>query len=156
MKIKVIKIGKPAAKEYESLVLIFVKRLSPQIDCESIILKAHAGVEKSQKELEKHLFRDGVKAGGQQLIVGLDENGTRFTSVAFSRFLFEKFEDSGVRAVNFVIGGPYGLSDEFKAQCDLKIRLSDFVMPSDLAWLVLWEQLYRAQAIRQGSPYHHA
>lgn len=55
----------------------------------------------------------------------------------------------------FVIGGPYGLSEELKDSVDLKLRLSDLTMNSDLACSVLWEQLYRIFSLRAGHPYHN-
>ena len=55
----------------------------------------------------------------------------------------------------FVIGGPYGLDDETKAAAWKTIRLSRLVLNHAVARVVLVEQLYRACAIRSGSPYHH-
>ena len=55
----------------------------------------------------------------------------------------------------FVIGGPYGLSQNLKKRADLIIKLSDLTMNSDLASAVLWEQLYRIFSLRAGHPYHN-
>ena len=55
----------------------------------------------------------------------------------------------------FVIGGPYGLTDQIKEKADLVIKLSDLTMNSDLASAVLWEQLYRIFSLKAGHPYHN-
>ena len=57
--------------------------------------------------------------------------------------------------MTFVIGGPYGLTDEVRQQADLVLSLAKGVFPSDLAWVMLWEQLYRASTIIRRTPYHH-
>ena len=56
----------------------------------------------------------------------------------------------------FVIGGADGLTAELKALAHWKLSLSPMTFPHELARLLLIEQLFRAQAIQQGSPYHRA
>ena len=56
----------------------------------------------------------------------------------------------------FVIGGADGLTDSLKAEARWQLSLSPMTFPHELARLLLIEQLFRAQAILQGSPYHRA
>jgi 23S rRNA (pseudouridine1915-N3)-methyltransferase len=58
-------------------------------------------------------------------------------------------------SITFVIGGPYGLAEKLKDSADLKLKLSDLTMNSDLACAVLWEQLYRIFSLKNGHPYHN-
>ncbi len=55
----------------------------------------------------------------------------------------------------FVIGGPYGFSDEVYRRSNMKLSLSQMTFPHELARLVAVEQIYRAATILRGEPYHH-
>jgi len=58
--------------------------------------------------------------------------------------------------IAFVIGGADGLTDALKAEAHWRLSLSPMTFPHELARLMLVEQLFRAQAILQGRPYHRA
>jgi 23S rRNA (pseudouridine1915-N3)-methyltransferase len=72
-----------------------------------------------------------------------------------SELVNEKRADNRVKSMAFVVGGPYGLPENILAKADLKLALSKAVFTSDLAWLVVWEQLYRTYSIITGGNYHH-
>ena len=84
----------------------------------------------------------------------LDERGKAFTSKHFASFIDRTRNQNGP-AIRFVTGGPYGVSDELRNQCDAVVRLSDMVMPHELVRVVLMEQVYRAFTILRGESYHH-
>ena len=73
-------------------------------------------------------------------------------SVALSRRLTE-WSGDGRRNV-FVIGGSNGLSDAVLARADAKLSFSNLTFPHGLMRVILLEQLYRAERIRTGEPYH--
>ena len=54
----------------------------------------------------------------------------------------------------FVIGGSNGLSDAVLALADEKLSFSRLTFPHGLMRVILLEQLYRAERIRTGEPYH--
>jgi 23S rRNA (pseudouridine1915-N3)-methyltransferase len=83
-------------------------------------------------------------------VVGLDSDGAEFDSVAFSRWLEER-RQSG-RDICFVVGGPRGLDLD---DCDMKLSLGPMTLPHQLARVVLLEQVYRANKILAGEPYHY-
>jgi 23S rRNA (pseudouridine1915-N3)-methyltransferase len=84
--------------------------------------------------------------------VMLMEQGETLTSISFS----ERLRSLGSQRLAFVIGGADGLTAELKALAHWKLSLSPMTFPHELARLLLIEQLFRAQAIQQGSPYHRA
>jgi 23S rRNA (pseudouridine1915-N3)-methyltransferase len=80
----------------------------------------------------------------------LASDGKQCDSIEFSRFLEER-RQSG-RDLCFVIGGPRGLDLE---SCDMRLSLGRMTLPHQLARVVLLEQLYRANKIIAGEPYHY-
>jgi 23S rRNA (pseudouridine1915-N3)-methyltransferase len=57
----------------------------------------------------------------------------------------------------FVVGGAFGhFSSEMQARADLILSFSKMVFPHQICRLILAEQIYRAQEIYLGHPYHHA
>lgn len=85
----------------------------------------------------------------------LDERGERRTSVQFADFL-QKQMNRGVRNLLFVVGGPYGFSDEVYRQAQGRLSLSDMTFSHQMIRLFFTEQLYRAFTILKGEPYHNA
>jgi 23S rRNA (pseudouridine1915-N3)-methyltransferase len=80
----------------------------------------------------------------------LASDGREFDSIAFSHFLEER-RQSG-RDLCFVIGGPKGLELD---RCDTRLSLGPMTLPHQLARVVLLEQLFRANKILAGEPYHY-
>lgn len=87
-------------------------------------------------------------------VVLLDERGKEFTSKDFSSFIEKKMQTVAKRLV-FVVGGPYGFSDDVYRRANEKISLSKMTFPHDLIRLVFTEQLYRSFTIMNNEPYHH-
>ena len=103
--------------------------------------------EREGKELLQRL------QGGDRLIL-LDEHGKERRSVEFATYL-EKQLNSGCKRLVFVVGGPYGFSDEVYQKADQLISLSQMTFSHQLIRLLFLEQVYRAQTILHGEPYHH-
>jgi len=59
------------------------------------------------------------------------------------------------KRIVFVIGGPYGFSDEVYVRADEKLSLSKMTFTHEMVRLIFTEQLYRAMTILSGEPYHH-
>jgi 23S rRNA (pseudouridine1915-N3)-methyltransferase len=76
-----------------------------------------------------------------------------YDSPTLSRQFVSVFEQAG--AVTMVIGGAYGVSDELQTRAQVIWSLSSLVFPHQLVRLLLTEQIYRAQEIAAGHPYHH-
>ena len=59
------------------------------------------------------------------------------------------------KRIVFVIGGPWGFSEDVYARADFKMSLSKMTFPHQLVRLLFLEQLYRVFTIIKGEPYHH-
>jgi len=57
-------------------------------------------------------------------------------------------------SVAFVVGGPDGFSDRLRKIAHARLAFGRVTLAHDLARVILWEQLYRAQTIFLGGPYH--
>lgn len=91
----------------------------------------------------------------EDYLVLLDEAGQSLNSMKFSETV-NRILLSGKRQAYFLIGGPYGVSDEVKKRATLKITLSPFTMNHLVAQVVLLEQIYRSFTILKNLPYHNS
>ncbi len=89
----------------------------------------------------------------QSYVVLLDERGTMLDSPALSRSLHQPMAQS--KSLVLIIGGAYGVTEAVMERANLVWSLSRLVFPHQLVRLILAEQLYRAQQIAAGHPYHH-
>ena len=55
----------------------------------------------------------------------------------------------------FVIGGPYGFSQDMYSRANEKLSLSKMTFSHEMIRLFFIEQMYRAMTILKGEPYHH-
>jgi 23S rRNA (pseudouridine1915-N3)-methyltransferase len=85
-------------------------------------------------------------------VVVLDERGATLTTSELSR-RFERWKDMG-KDIVFVIGGPDGIDEAFKAKAHDTIRLSSMTWPHAMVRVMLLEQLYRVFSLQTGHPYH--
>lgn len=88
-------------------------------------------------------------------LVALAEKGSVLDSRAFAARI-GRWEDDGVSDLAFVIGGADGLDRELLGRARLVLSLGAMTWPHLLARALLAEQLYRAQQILNGHPYHRA
>ncbi len=86
-------------------------------------------------------------------VVALDERGKALTSEAFATRI-GAWRDGGVETLVFLIGGAGGLDDKVRAKADLVLSLGPMTWPHLMARAMMAEQLYRAQTILGGHPYH--
>ncbi len=85
-------------------------------------------------------------------VIALTIDGKRLSSEGLAKQL-KNWQNLGKNIV-FFLGGPEGLSQECLERANQKISLSDLTLPHPLVRVVLAEQLYRAQCINKGHPYH--
>lgn len=87
-------------------------------------------------------------------IILLDERGKELRTVEFSGWI-EKIFMLPKKRIVFVIGGPWGFSEEVYGRADFSMSLSRMTFPHQLVRLLFLEQLYRVFTIIKGEPYHH-
>ena len=156
MNIKLLAIGKTDNKELQILMNDYMKRLSfyVKFDMEIIadIKNAKNLSEAQQKQKEGELILS--KINPTDFLILLDEKGKEFTSVGFADEL-QKRMNSGIKTLVFVIGGPYGFSEEVYQNAKGKISLSKMTFSHQMIRLFIIEQLYRGFTILRNEPYHH-
>lgn len=156
MKITLLVIGKTDAAYLKEGLNEYLKRLKHYVNFEIVVIpnikKAkNIGIENQKKrEGELILTKKGV---GKEIHL-FDENGKTLSSRELAQFL-EKKMLSGLKELVFVIGGPYGFSDEVYKNASSKISLSRLTFSHQMVRLICTEQIYRAFTILKGEPYHH-
>jgi 23S rRNA (pseudouridine1915-N3)-methyltransferase len=156
MNIKLLAIGKTDNKNLQILIEEYTKRLSFYIKFDLEVIPDIKNVknlsENQQKEKEGELILSKLSATDQLIL--LDENGKSFSSVGFSDYLQKKM-NAGIKTLVFVIGGPYGFSEEVYQKSQGKISLSEMTFSHQMVRLFFIEQLYRGFTILKNEPYHH-
>jgi 23S rRNA (pseudouridine1915-N3)-methyltransferase len=156
MNIRLIAIGKTDNKSLQMLIDDYIKRLSFYVKFDLEIIPDIKNVknlsEAQQKEKEGELILSKISATDQLIL--LDENGSSFSSVAFSDYLQKKM-NAGIKTLVFVIGGPYGFSDLVYQKAQGKVALSEMTFSHQMVRLFVIEQIYRGFTILRNEPYHH-
>lgn len=152
--IRIIAVGKIREPFWAQAAGHYLKRLSHSMKVQEVIVKdGNARLSPDARSAEE----------GERILAALlptdipicmDEHGKTRTSVQFARFLEDAVLD-GNRTPCFIIGGAFGLSAPVLEACRHKISLSPMTFTHEMARVLLLEQLYRADSILRGSPYHH-
>ncbi|MEL0650983.1 23S rRNA (pseudouridine(1915)-N(3))-methyltransferase RlmH [Algibacter sp. TI.3.09] len=156
MTIKLIAIGKTDNKQLLALIADYQKRLGFYIKFSLEIIPDIKNSKNLSEDLQKQKEGELIlkKLSNTDTLILLDENGKQFDSVGFSDYL-QKHMNSGIKQLVFVIGGPYGFSDEIYAEAKGKISLSKMTFSHQMIRLFFIEQLYRGFTILRNEPYHH-
>ena len=130
----------------------FVRRIKPQ-------LKLIEVEEKRPLPVPARMVAEGTKllAAIRQgaFVVAMDERGRELSSIQFAKKLGD-LRDDGRRDVAFIIGGADGLDESVRKRADLLLGLGAMTWPHMLVRAMLAEQIFRAQSILAGHPYHRA
>jgi len=89
------------------------------------------------------------------IVVTLDERGRTLTSAAFADKLLG-WHERGAGALAFLIGGADGHGEAVRRRAEFALSLGPMTWPHLLVRALIAEQLYRAQTILDGHPYHRA
>ncbi len=155
MKTLLILVGKTIDKHFQIKINDYVERISHYMPFDIITIPELKNTkslsEEQQKNAEGELILKQIQAG--DVLVLLDEHGKELRSIEFARWLEQK--RNMVRRLVFVIGGPYGFSQNVYERTNDKLSLSKMTFSHQMVRLIFTEQLYRACTIIKGEPYHH-
>jgi 23S rRNA (pseudouridine1915-N3)-methyltransferase len=156
MKIMFLLVGKKDSGWVKEAFTTYLDRLKHYAGVELRELPAFKAGSKTtfdqQKEEEGRMILQTLQTGDR--LVLLDEKGKMFTSAEFSGWIARHQMNSVKRCV-FVVGGPFGFSEEVYNKADEKISLSAMTFSHQMIRPLLAEQVYRAFTILKGEKYHH-
>ena len=146
MKIKIIAIDKHKLSAAQELADEYIKRITWPIQIIDIIPKHKNQTKDAEGDLiEKHI-------DASQYLICLDENGDNFTSNEFAKTLDNIVSSS--KDLTLIIGGATGISENILKLANKKIAFGRQTWPHKFVKFMLLEQIYRAQQIIKGHPYH--
>lgn len=154
MKINMICMGKTNEEHIIEGVGVYLKRIQRYAAFTMIsVQEARKGLNREQQKIEEGQIIL-KKITPDDFLILLDEKGKEFDSVQFASFI-EKHMVQSTKSMVFVIGGPYGFSNDIYERANFKLSLSKMTFSHQLIRLIFTEQLYRAFTIIRGEPYHH-
>ena len=141
--------GKTKDARLKALIDEYLKRLSHFARWEVLELKEFprlkAGIDRDSKRISDRLPSGAVT-------VLLDPKGVQLSSEEMAAQV-KGWENSGMKEVVCIIGGPNGVSSELSTNVTQRWSLSRLTLTHEMARVILLEQLYRAYTIIHGLPY---
>ncbi len=156
MKLRILAVGRARSGPEAALIAEYQKRLHWPLAIEEVEEKRPlSGAELKAREgaLLHAAIERVAKAGGRPVIVALDERGKSLGSRDFAARL-KAWQDQGAPEILFLLGGADGLAPDLRDQANFVLSLGLMTWPHLLARAMLVEQIYRAQQILAGHPYH--
>lgn len=156
MKIKLVCIGKTGKDFLVAGEKEYLDRLKHYVQVERVEIPDIKNAKKLKFQQVKELEGKEIlsKVSSSDRVFLLDERGKNYSSVTFSQFIQNQFNQGG-KSIVFVIGGAYGFSDEVYSRANGKISLSEMTFSHQMIRMIFFEQVYRAMTILNNEPYHH-
>jgi len=148
MKFRFVWVGKTRDKNYLALQLEYLRRLGHFVKYEVSEVRDATGTDGKTIEGKRII----EKLNQSSFVCLLDIGGRSMRSHELAGEI-ERWQNSGVKEVAFVIGGADGLSSEVAELADSTLSLSFLTFTHEMARVILVEQLYRAYTILRGFPY---
>jgi len=150
MRITLAAVGRNKAGATKELYELYAARLRWRITLKEVEERRPLPAE-ALKEQEGELLLAALPRGAK--VIALDEGGKEMTSRDFAALL-GRWQDEGVADLAFMIGGADGLSQGARQAADVILSLGRLTWPHMLVRGLLAEQLFRAESILAGHPYH--
>lgn len=154
MKVRIVSPANKMPEWVESACLEFQKRLDEnfKLSFVDIPLNTRGKNADLNRLIEKEAKAMLAATEQQDWVIALTIDGKSFSSEGFAKQLAD-WQSLG-KNITIFIGGPEGLHESCIARANQEISLSALTLPHPLVRVVLVEQLYRAQCILKGHPYH--
>jgi 23S rRNA (pseudouridine1915-N3)-methyltransferase len=134
----------------------YAARLGPEMRLE--LVEIPLGRRGRNADVERARAREGERMlasiGPRAYVTALDVAGRALSTAALADWLAARLRDG--RDLVLLVGGPDGLDPACSARADASWSLSPLTFPHGLVRVLVAEQLYRAQSILKGHPYHRA
>lgn len=155
MAFTVVAVGKLKEKFWKAACDEYLKRLQPYMRTRIVeiadIDPARAGGVDAARRKEGEAILAALPAQAHVILLAIE--GKERSSESFSQRL-DSLLIQGKSDISFVIGGSDGVSEDVRARADETLSFGPITLPHNLARVVLLEQLYRAEKISRGEPYH--
>lgn len=149
MQVRVIAVGKLKNSPEQDLCDRYLNRMHPTPIIKEVEEKRNFPTN-IRKKREGSLILQSCPVS--TILIALDEGGKQETSLGFAETMRSAIREG--QDLTYIIGGADGLSGEVLKNVSQKLSLSRMTWPHALARAMLLEQLYRAQQILVGHPYH--
>lgn len=149
MRVTVCAVGRLKSGPERDLIDKFAKRITWPFDIREVEERRKLP-DSERRQREGELLSAACPDGS--IRIALDERGKALTSAEISKNIGE-WRDSGCN-IAFFIGGADGLSPTIRDSADLVLSFGAQTWPHMLVRALLVEQIYRAQEILAGHPYH--
>lgn len=145
MKIRIIAVGRLKASPLLDVCAEYIKRMNWQVSIKEI-----DAPKASTSAQEAPLILKAIPE--RALVVALDERGETLTSPEFAQKI-SKWGQAAPELV-FLIGGADGFDNAVRERAKYLLSFGKQTWPHMLVRVMLLEQVYRAQQIIAGHPYH--
>ncbi len=152
MRITLAAVGRAKAGPARELYEFYAGRLTWRLTLKEVEERRPLAPE-ALKLREGELLLAALPPGAR--LIALDETGRSLSSVRFAEQI-GAWRDAGTQDLAIVIGGADGLVPALRDKADLVLALGAMTWPHLLVRGMIAEQLYRAQTILAGHPYHRA
>ena len=151
LKVVVVAVGDIKERFYKDAVAEYVKRLGRWAKTEIVEVSEASHLTDPDKKRAEEGEAILKKLRGKVILT--DVKGQKIKSEDLATLIKESAL-AGDSELTFVIGGSNGVSPAVKARADAIISFGDITLPHQLFRVVLLEQIYRAETILSGTPYH--
>lgn len=156
--VKVICIGKIKESFFRDAIGEYTKRLSRYCSFEiKELSESPISDNPSEAEIKGALKKEAQQIRAQipagAYTVALCIEGKELSSEELSKKI-EEASLLGKGKMCFIIGSSFGLDEEIKKECALRLSFSRMTFPHQLFRVLLCEQIYRAFSIANNSKYH--
>jgi 23S rRNA (pseudouridine1915-N3)-methyltransferase len=149
MKIRIIVVGKQKQSPTLDLCDEYLKRLKWNVTVKEIDNPKGSTSAQEAPLIAKHIS-DGA------FVIALDERGQSYTSPEFAQKLEKWNQQISGNEIVFLIGGADGFDETIRKKANTLMSFGKQTWPHMLVRVMLLEQIYRAQQILSGHPYHRA